>query len=89
MAVADVETLVSTRLDPGIDPIVEADRRGSILAIVRLGNKDLELPGADAGTDSGIVTFDVAPTAGVVITAGYTFDVPVRFREHAATRLCR
>ncbi len=39
-----VETLVSSRLDPGQDPIVEADRRGSILAIVRLGSK-LELPG--------------------------------------------
>jgi hypothetical protein len=41
LAVAGVETLVSTRLDPGVDPIVEADRRGAILAIVRLGNKDL------------------------------------------------
>ena len=45
LALAGVETLVSTRLDPGVDPIAEADRRGSILAIVRLGNKDLELPG--------------------------------------------
>jgi hypothetical protein len=42
-----VETLVSTRLDPGIDPIVEADRRGAILAIVRMGNKDLEVPGGE------------------------------------------
>ena len=38
---AGVETLVSTRLDPGVDPIVEADRRGTILAIIRVGNKDL------------------------------------------------
>ncbi|NUQ62465.1 MAG: hypothetical protein HUU20_08250 [Pirellulales bacterium] len=45
LALAGVETLVSTRLDPGVDPIVEADRRGSILGIVRLGNKDLEVPG--------------------------------------------
>jgi hypothetical protein len=44
MALAGVETLVSTRLDPGIDPIVEADRRGSIMAVVRLGNKDVEMP---------------------------------------------
>ena len=42
LAVAGVETLVSTRLDPGVDPVVEADRRGSILAIIRIGNKDLE-----------------------------------------------
>lgn len=45
LALAGVETLVSTRLDPGVDPIVEADRRGSILAVVRLGNMDLEVPG--------------------------------------------
>jgi len=46
LALAGVETLVSTRLDPGVDPIIEADRRGAILAIVRLGNKDLQVPGA-------------------------------------------
>ena len=46
MALAGVETLVSTRLDPGVDPIVEADRRGSIMAVIRLGNKDVEMPGA-------------------------------------------
>jgi hypothetical protein len=48
LAVAGVETLVSTRLDPGVDPIVEADRRGAILAIIRIGNKDLQAPGAAA-----------------------------------------
>ena len=45
LALAGVDTLVSTRLDPGVDPITEADRRGSILAIIRMGNKDLEVPG--------------------------------------------
>jgi hypothetical protein len=49
LAVAGVQELVSTRLDPGQDPIVEADRQGAILAIIRLGNKDLEIPGAEAG----------------------------------------
>jgi len=49
LAVAGVETLVSTRLDPGIDPVVEADRRGSILAIIRIGNKDLESSGSAGG----------------------------------------
>jgi hypothetical protein len=43
LALAGVETLVSTRLDPGVDPIAEADRRGSILAILRMGNKDLRV----------------------------------------------
>ena len=47
LALAGVETLVSTRLDPGVDPIVEADRRGSIMAVIRLGNKDIEMPGAN------------------------------------------
>ena len=49
LAVAGVETLVSTRLDPGVDPVVEADRRGSILAIIRIGNKDLQ--SSSAGGD--------------------------------------
>ncbi len=49
LALAGVETLVSTRLDPGVDPIAEADRRGSILAIVRMGNKDLEIGAGPAG----------------------------------------
>jgi len=53
LALAGIDTLVSTRLDPGVDPIVEADRRGAILAIVRLGNKDLGLPGSDAGGVAG------------------------------------
>ena len=50
LAVAGVETLVSTRLDPGVDPVVEADRRGAIMAIVRLGNKDLNVPQSVPGT---------------------------------------
>src|SRR5262249_29945765 len=60
LALAGVETLVSTRLDPGIDPIVEADRRGAILAIVRAGNKDLEIPGGGGeviGGDGGPLPF--------------------------------
>ena len=43
MAIAGVETLVSTRLDPGVDPVQEAHRRGSILAVVRIGAVDLEM----------------------------------------------
>ena len=38
-SLANLETLVSTRLEPGVDPIQEADRRGAIIAIVRLGDK--------------------------------------------------
>jgi hypothetical protein len=53
LALAGVETLVSTRLDPGVDPIVEADRRGAILAVIRVGNKDIEMPGSIAGPEFG------------------------------------
>ncbi len=53
LALAGVDTLVSTRLDPGVDPIVEADRRGAILAILRIGNKDLEMPGVDPSLAAG------------------------------------
>ncbi len=44
-ALAGIDTLVSTKLEPGLDPIIEADRRGAILAILRLGNKDVEMSG--------------------------------------------
>ena len=55
LAVAGVETLVSTRLEPGVDPILEADKRGTILLIVRLGAIDLE-------GNSGAVATPAPPT---------------------------
>lgn len=43
------------------------------------------LPGGpytwDVDRTTGIITFDHAPTAGVVITAGFLFDVEVRFES--------
>jgi hypothetical protein len=36
------EEVVSTRLEPGADPVAEAQRRGTILAVIRMGNIDLE-----------------------------------------------
>jgi hypothetical protein len=59
-ALAGIDTLVSTRLDPGIDPIVEADRRGSILAIIRLGDKDVEMSGASADSLASMMTPPIA-----------------------------
>ncbi|MFN4259357.1 MAG: hypothetical protein ACK4RK_08655 [Gemmataceae bacterium] len=38
------DEVVSSRLEPGVDPIKEACRRGSILVVIRLGNIDLEAP---------------------------------------------
>ena len=65
LALAGVETLVSTRLDPGVDPIVEADRRGSIMAIIRVGNKDLQ-GGGEMGVAGG----------NEVVQAGYWGPIP-------------
>ena len=75
LAVAGVETLVSTRLDPGIDPVVEADRRGSILAIIRIGNKDLESSGVGgaggiAGAGGGIASSGGGTPVGVAAPLG-------------------
>ena len=38
------DEIVSTRLEPGADPIQEALRRGSILLVIRMGNVDQEAP---------------------------------------------
>lgn len=64
LAAADVDTLVSTRLDPGVDPIVEADRRGAILAIIRLGNKDQEMPGSSDGGFAAQASFGGPVSSG-------------------------
>lgn len=77
LAVAGVETLVSSRLDPGVDPVVEADRRGSILAIIRIGNKDLQstgngdgstiasMGGGGSGTPVGMAALWACPAAAI------------------------
>jgi hypothetical protein len=54
LAIAGVETLVSTSLDSGVDPVTEADKRGAILAILRLGNR------VEAATPIGVAP-GVAP----------------------------
>ena len=43
--VAAPAELISTRLEPGVDPIAEARRRGEILLIIRMGNIDLDAKG--------------------------------------------
>src|SRR5437588_2326389 len=53
LAVAGPEEIVSSRLEPGVDPIAEAYRRGSILLVVRLGNIDLELANSPAMDSPG------------------------------------
>jgi hypothetical protein len=70
LAIAGVETLVSTRLDPGVDPVAEADRRGTIMAVLRVGNMDLEMPvpqpveaSVDGGSKVQQVAYEVADGA--------------------------
>jgi len=63
LALSGVETLVSTRLAPGVDPISEADHRGSIMAIIRMGNIDHEMPGAIGGVSQNGMPNDVALVA--------------------------
>ena len=85
LALAGVETLVSTRLEPGVDPVVEADRRGAILGILRLGNKDVEMPTAGAG---GLQEGEVIE-GGVIVPAAHGQQVrsgpPVPFSVLPAT----
>jgi hypothetical protein len=48
LAVTGTDEVISSRLEPGVDPIAEAHRRGNILLVVRLGNIDLEAPNTPA-----------------------------------------
>ena len=42
-----------------------------------------QLVGWSVDTTTGVVTFDSAPAGSVTITAGFAFDVPVRFDTDA------
>ncbi|MCA9086182.1 MAG: hypothetical protein KDA81_19125 [Planctomycetaceae bacterium] len=53
-AIAGVETLVSTRLDPGIDPVQQAESMGTIMVILRFGNKDLQPPATVVAPDGSV-----------------------------------
>jgi len=75
LALAGVDTLVSTRLDPGVDPITEADRRGAILAILRIGNKDLEVAGVDPSIAAGLVPYGAGGAGGGGDTSNYISGV--------------
>ncbi len=51
LAGTGTDEILSTKLEPGQDPIIEAQRRGSILLIIRMGNIDQEAsstPGLNA-----------------------------------------
>ncbi|MSU92040.1 TIGR02217 family protein, partial [Rhodobacteraceae bacterium 2CG4] len=55
-----------------------------VTGTVRIALGGVEQPsGWTVDTTTGVVTFAAAPGAGVAITAGFEFDVPVRFDTDA------
>jgi hypothetical protein len=70
LAVVGADEVVSTRLDPGADPIAEACKRGSILLVVRLGNIDLEAPNTPAMDAPSAYLQQPAPPARMQVPAG-------------------
>jgi uncharacterized protein (TIGR02217 family) len=55
-----------------------------VAGTVRVGLDGVEqLSGWSVDTTTGVGTFGTAPAAGVAITAGFAFDVPVRFDTDA------
>lgn len=42
LASVGVDSLVTTRLDPGVDPVTEAERRGTIMAVVHSSSRELD-----------------------------------------------
>jgi uncharacterized protein (TIGR02217 family) len=55
-----------------------------VAGTVRIALDGAEQPaGWAVDTSTGIVTFDAAPAAGVNVSAGFQFDVPVRFDTDA------
>jgi hypothetical protein len=55
LATVGIGTIVNTDLEPGVDPVTEAQNRGSILAIVRMGNKDLRLTESELKRRAAVV----------------------------------
>lgn len=41
-AIAGINSLVSTRIEPGVDPIAEAERQGTVLAVLTIGNRSTD-----------------------------------------------
>jgi hypothetical protein len=71
LASAGPDEIVSSRLEPGVDPVAEATRRGSVLLILRLGNIDLEAPNSprmDAPPGSAPQSMGQQLPPGAIIT---------------------
>jgi len=69
---------LTKRYGAGFDPYLRPITRpvaGSVVVAVAGSS----LAAADFSVDAGVVTLDVAPAVGEAVTAGFLFDVPVRF----------
>lgn len=53
-AIAGVETLVSTTLDPGVDPIHRAEKMGTIMVVLRVGNKEINFEEQQADASGAV-----------------------------------
>ena len=62
--------------DPYLRPITKPVAGSVVMAVAGAG-----VPATDYSVDAttGMVTFDAAPAVGASVTAGFLFDVPVRF----------
>ncbi len=49
-----VDTIVNTQLPAGSDPVIEAQHRGAVLAVLRIGNRNLNLPGSEGANELSI-----------------------------------
>jgi hypothetical protein len=74
LAATAPDEIVSTRLEPGQDPIVEAQRRGCILLVIRMGNIDLEAPNTPSmdtpGPNGGMPPGAMPVPPGVMVPYG-------------------
>jgi uncharacterized protein (TIGR02217 family) len=54
-----------------------------VAGTIRIAANGVELTTGWQHLGGGIISFNVAPASGVILTAGFRFDVPVRFAEDA------
>lgn len=78
-ALGGAEEVVSTQLEPGADPIVEATRRGTVLAVIRIGNINLENPNSPA--------MDAVGGPGMAATPGTMTPAPMPPATAATPRM--
>ncbi len=76
-AIAGVETLISTQLDPGIDPVQQAERMGTIMVILRFGNKNLQMPTTAVGPDGTVQPVSHQVVSGSGPNARFVPPMPI------------